>query len=339
VIIWAHHIYVDYPQGSFQSVLNVAMEPLTFSITLVSALSLYSLTVTMWRSEFEWTVASKFLVAGMFGWFTAGLSGVINATIAFDVNVHNTLWIVGHFHHMALLNIGLAIFGVTYAFLPELTKREWYSRKLGDWHLWATVIGGYGNSILWYIQGLNGAPRRYSVLPESYEPLAIAGVPFTILLAIGQLVFAWNLVQTLRGRRRADDDRPFFVDGRQVSLAAGTLCVSVIIPLLVVALNRAPQSDPNVTPPSAEAQGETKPLPGGPGKDLFVQNCGSCHTLAAAGTTGATGPNLDSIVVDEQKVLKAIEIGGVGSGAMPAGLVEGEEAQQVAEYVAAAGSQ
>jgi cytochrome c oxidase subunit I len=336
VIIWAHHIYVDYPQESIQSVLNVAMQPLTFSITLVSALSLYSLTVTMWRSDFEWNPASKFLVAGMFGWFTAGLSGVVNATIAFNFEVHNTLWIVGHFHHMALLNIGLAIFGVIYAFLPELTNREWYSRKLGDWHLWATLIGGYGNSILWYIQGLNGGPRRYSVLPETYEPLAIAGVPFTLLLAIGQLVFAWNLVRTLRGDRRPNDDRSFFTDGRQVSLAAGTLCVAVIAPLLIVAVNRAPTSDPNVTPPTAAQDGGIEPAPSGPGKDLFVENCGSCHTLAAAGTSGAVGPSLDSVFVDEDGVLKAIEIGGAGSGQMPAGLLEGEEAKQVAEYVAAA---
>ena len=336
VVIWAHHIYLDYPQDSFQSVLNVAMEPLTFSITLVSALSLYSLTVTIWRSDFEWTPASKFLVAGLIGWFTAGLSGVINATIALDVNVHNTLWIVGHFHHMALLNIGLAIFGIVYAFLPELTGREWYSRKLADWHLWLVLIGGYGNSILWYIQGLTGAPRRYSVLPDSWEPLSVAGVPFTLMVAVGMLVFAWNLVQTLRGRRREHDDRPFLLDGRQVSLAGSTLAVAIVAPMLVVAIKKLPDSGP-VAPPAPATQKPTKPLPSGPGKELFVQNCGSCHTLAAAETTGTVGPNLDTTAaLTEERVVSAIEKGGLGSGQMPANLVQGTDAQQVAEFVVAA---
>jgi cytochrome c oxidase subunit 1 len=334
VLVWAHHIYLDYPQDSFQSVLNVLMEPLTFSITLVSALSLYSLTATIWRSEFEWNPASKFLVAGMFGWFTAGLSGVVNATIALDVDIHNTLWIVGHFHHMALLNIGLAIFRIVYAFLPELTKRQWYSTRLADWHLWMTLIGGYGNSIIWYIQGLNGGPRRFSILPESYDVLTMLAIPFTILVAIGQLVFVYNLVQTLRGRRRELDGRPAILDPPMYSLAGTSLGLVVVLPLVALALERTPEryTGPG---PSATPVEEVK-VPEGPGKDLFVQNCGSCHTLGAAGTTGTVGPALDGAFLDTQRVLDAIENGGSGSGQMPAGLLEGKEAQQVAEFVAAA---
>jgi cytochrome c oxidase subunit I len=146
VIIWAHHVYLDYPEDTIQGAINIAMQPLTFSISIVSALSLYSLGATIWRSSFEWTPASKFLVAGLFGWLTAGLSGVVNATIALDVDVHNTLWIVGHFHHMALLNIGMVVFAGGYAFLPELLGRRWYSTRLADWHLWLTLVGATDRS-------------------------------------------------------------------------------------------------------------------------------------------------------------------------------------------------
>jgi cytochrome c oxidase subunit 1 len=100
------------------------MQPLTFSISIVSTLSLYSLSATIWRSRFDWNPASKFLVAGLVGWMTAGLSGLVNATIAPDVDVHSTLWIVGHFHHMALLTIGLVVFAGGYAFVPELTGKR-----------------------------------------------------------------------------------------------------------------------------------------------------------------------------------------------------------------------
>jgi mono/diheme cytochrome c family protein len=74
------------------------------------------------------------------------------------------------------------------------------------------------------------------------------------------------------------------------------------------------------------------------GRDLFVQNCGSCHTLDAAGTVGQIGPNLGDISVTEEDVRTAIRIGGRGSGNMPPNLVTGKDAQDVAAFVAASAS-
>jgi cytochrome c6 len=71
------------------------------------------------------------------------------------------------------------------------------------------------------------------------------------------------------------------------------------------------------------------------GRDLFVQRCGSCHTLDAAGTVGQIGPNLDDISVTEEDVRRAIRIGGRGSGNMPPNLVTGQDASDVASFVAA----
>ncbi len=71
------------------------------------------------------------------------------------------------------------------------------------------------------------------------------------------------------------------------------------------------------------------------GKDLFLETCNSCHTLDAANARGVTGPDLDELApLDEERVLNAIEIGGTGERRMPADLLEGEEAQEVAAYVA-----
>jgi mono/diheme cytochrome c family protein len=83
------------------------------------------------------------------------------------------------------------------------------------------------------------------------------------------------------------------------------------------------------------------------GRDLFVQHCGSCHTLDAAGTVGQIGPNLDDIAINEKDVLFAIRTGGgrhtrgqeTGpSGNMPRNLVTGKDAQEVAAFVAASAS-
>jgi mono/diheme cytochrome c family protein len=74
------------------------------------------------------------------------------------------------------------------------------------------------------------------------------------------------------------------------------------------------------------------------GRALFIENCGSCHTLDAAGTDGDIGPNLGDIQLDEADVLSAIEEGGTGSGNMPENLVTGQDATDVAAFVAASGS-
>ena len=71
------------------------------------------------------------------------------------------------------------------------------------------------------------------------------------------------------------------------------------------------------------------------GKQLFIQTCKSCHTLAAVQAHGVTGPNLDELGgLDKQRVLHAIEIGGTGTGRMPPGLLDGADADAVATYVA-----
>jgi cytochrome c551 len=73
-----------------------------------------------------------------------------------------------------------------------------------------------------------------------------------------------------------------------------------------------------------------------PSKDLFATNCGSCHTLARAGTDGIVGPNLDDLLGglpgQEERVQTAIEMG--VQGRMPAGILQGEQAKQVADFVA-----
>jgi mono/diheme cytochrome c family protein len=86
-----------------------------------------------------------------------------------------------------------------------------------------------------------------------------------------------------------------------------------------------------------EAPSPDQPLPPAEtqGRDLFIQNCGSCHTFEAAGTVGQIGPNLDEISITEEDVRTAIRVGGTGSGNMPQNLVTGKDAQDVAAFVAA----
>jgi cytochrome c oxidase subunit 1 len=214
LFVWAHHLYMNYPDGNdVQETLGTIMQPTTYALVLPSAMSLFSLAATIWRSDFQWNAASKFLIAGAISWLVAGLQGIINATSAFQDTLHNTLWVVGHFHNMAFLNMGLLIFGAMYAFLPELTGRPHFNERLGSWHLWGTVIGAYGWVVCQMWQGLDGAPRRWSRLPENYMDLTRLSLVFLAILVIAQIIFLVNLYTTLR---RSPFDDPSVRQGPKV---------------------------------------------------------------------------------------------------------------------------
>ena len=325
VIVWAHHIYMDYPNDTIQATLNASMQPLTFAITLPSAISLYSLSATIWRSNFDWTPAAKFLAAAMLSWLVAGLQGIINATIVFNEVIHNTMWIVGHFHNMALLNIGLVIFAAIYAFLPKLTNREWYSESLANSHLVLTVVGGYGMCLPMLVQGLQGAPRRYAVLPSEFDTLTQLTVPFVVITALGQVVFGWNLIQTLRGKKHERHESALASFGLTAMLLAGAL----VIAGTALAVNDKGAGE---TPNQPQLGGTS--VTAAAGAELFTQSCGSCHTLKAAGAQGTVGPNLDDLKPSSALVLAALKNGGKGSGTMPKDLLTGKDAQAVSDYVA-----
>jgi len=334
VVVWAHHMYLDYPQGSIQGSVNLLMEPTTFALVLPSALSIYALGFTIFRSRYTWNAASTALFLALLSWALSGLSGIVNATIAFQETVHNTLWVVGHFHHMAIANIGLVVIAATYAFLPDLVGKPLYSERMAKWHVWATFLLVTANSALWLWQGLEGAPRRFSVLPKEYEGLAKAALPIVAVLAAAQLLFFWNVIQTVRGKGLVPAD-----ERRQRRAVAS---VEAAIMLLMLGLAAAAFVVGWVigreTAPESGGQGTTAQVTSSPaaaGKSVFASaGCANCHTLAAARAAGTVGPNLG------KTSLTAEQIAGVvtnGRGGMPSfsDQLSDDEIDAVAAYVAA----
>jgi cytochrome c553 len=126
---------------------------------------------------------------------------------------------------------------------------------------------------------------------------------------------------------------------REAYLTGGRRAFKIVIPIIFVAFGIAVPILVVVGRPAAEgssgALADKSPNKEFQrGKTLFRQTCWSCHTLSEAGAHGVTGPNLDQIgPVTQQRVLNAIKIGGTGQGRMPAGLLQGADAQAVAYYV------
>ena len=328
VLVWAHHVYLDHPEGGIQGSINLAMQFTTFALTLPSALSLYALGFTIFKSPtWKWNAATTALFLGLVSWLTSGLSGVVNATIAFNEVVHNTLWVVGHFHHMALLNMGILIFAAIYAYLPGLFGKELWSDALGRWHIWMTFLFGMLNSIFWMAQGIDGAPRRFAVLQPEYEGLARAGVYVAFALGAAQLLFVWNMVQTFRGRPHPTKEKEKAVGFGLATGAAVALIVAGIFGELIRG------GDTPIQPPAASGGTTTTPAGGADGAQVFAANgCVGCHTLAVAKATGTVGPNLDQTKLTEALVITTITN---GRNAMPSfkGTLTPEQIEAVAKYI------
>lgn len=136
-----------------------------------------------------------------------------------------------------------------------------------------------------------------------------------------------------RQERRSEGDRTTFA--WLFGFIAGVMVLALMGSAYVIGFNSGQDDVRESAEPVKPAATQPEPAPAsGPGLDLFVESCGSCHTLGAAETSGTVGPDLDQLAPAEAQVLAAIQNGGAGSGGMPAGLLSGAEADQVAAFVA-----
>jgi mono/diheme cytochrome c family protein len=153
--------------------------------------------------------------------------------------------------------------------------------------------------------------------------------PFT-LLGIGIIFVAFS-----GGPARARE--AYLTKGGRVfrfSIALIYVGLGLAVPALIIAAREPAEGG---TPPLKDEQASSELEDG---KELFRQTCASCHTLAAANARGVTGPDLDAVgEMTEDRVLTAIRVGGTGQKRMPAGLLEGEDAQAVARYLAVVAGQ
>lgn len=116
----------------------------------------------------------------------------------------------------------------------------------------------------------------------------------------------------------------------------GLALIAVLVAVYSIGYNNG-RDKKNSTPQTASQPAKTTPTPpaaAGEGKQIFIDNCGGCHTLKAAGTTGTGGPDLGSLRITEDQVVAAIKKGGTGAGGMPKNLVSGQDAQHVADFIA-----
>lgn len=200
-LLGIHHLYLT-PLPAWASWLTML---LSFAIVIPSAITFFSIWMTLKGvpgSQWEWNAVALFSALAFGGSIFGGLTGPVNATITTDVDVHNTMFVLAHFHGITILAIVAGGFAFLYAFFPVLTGRRWFSARLAQLHFAFTVVGG-STIVLAMDQLANlGVLRREVILPIVPAITGIQLILFTgiIVMLVGQLFLVANgFLTVLRG--------------------------------------------------------------------------------------------------------------------------------------------
>lgn len=199
-IVPIHHLYLTV----FPYWLNIAQEVMTYGVVVPSVMTFFNLwATTKGVKSFQWTVPAAFAAMSFAGAIAAGVTGVANATVSFDAVIHNTMWVVGHFHAMIDLMIVPAAFAMIYLLQPLIMRRGWYSKRLAWLHFWFTLAGGAGIAVFMDAIGLQGVLRRSMTFPlvgsVSFDEVALT--VSALIFGVGQVFFVMNVVGSMyRGK-------------------------------------------------------------------------------------------------------------------------------------------
>jgi cytochrome c oxidase subunit I len=215
ILLWGHHMFVAGLNPFASSAFSIS----TMAIALPASAKVLSWLATIWRAKPRYTTPMLFALGFVSLFITGGLTGPILAQPILDEYLHNTFFVVAHFHLIMAMAGIFGLYAATYYWFPLLTATRNHpgrllSETLGRWHFWCTILGAYAVFLPMHLTGLMGEPRHYSQLtgiPGTGGTLSPAGallshtIPLNLhityaafFLAAAQLIFLFNLFHSLR---------------------------------------------------------------------------------------------------------------------------------------------
>jgi len=201
-IVWGHHMFLTGMNPFLGSVFVFT----TLLIAIPSAVKAFNYITTLWKGNIQYTPAMLFSIGLVSSFVTGGVTGIILADSTLDINVHDTYFVVAHFHIVMGLSAIFGMFAGVYHWFPKLFLRM-MNKKLGYLHFWTTFVCAYGVFFPMHFLGLAGVPRRYytnSNFPMFDNLVDINEIVtvFAILAALAQVIFMFNFFYSIfRGEK------------------------------------------------------------------------------------------------------------------------------------------
>ena len=201
--LWVHHMFAT-PIPQLGRAFFTAASVL---IAIPTGAQIFCWIATMWAGRPRFTTSMLFAIGFIVVFTIGGLTGVMVASIPFDLQVHDSFFIVAHFHYVILGGVVFPLFGAIYLWFPKITGRM-LGETLGKWHFWLFFAGVNITFFPMHHLGLQGMPRRvYTYLPETgWGPLNMLATVGSWIIALSVIVFLVNVVKSLRGGVRAGPD-------------------------------------------------------------------------------------------------------------------------------------
>ena len=196
-IVWGHHMFVSGMNPFLGSVFTFT----TLLIAIPSAVKAFNWITTIWRGNLQMNPGMLFSIGFVSTFITGGLTGIIVGDSTLDINVHDTYFVIAHFHLVMGISALYGMFAGIYHWFPKLFGKM-MNKNLGYIHFWITIIGAYGIFFPMHFVGMAGLPRRYYNFTSFpyFDDLANINVMisvFTIITAAVQLVFLYNFISSV----------------------------------------------------------------------------------------------------------------------------------------------
>ena len=196
-IVWGHHMFISGMNPFLGSVFTFT----TLLIAIPSAVKAFNYITTLWKGNLQLNPAMLFSIGLVSTFITGGLTGIILGDSTLDINVHDTYFVVAHFHLVMGISALYGMFAGIYHWFPKMFGRM-LNKRLGYIHFWVTAVSAYGVFFPMHFIGMAGLPRRYYTNTNFplFDDLQNVNVIITVFALVGgafQLVFLYNFFSSI----------------------------------------------------------------------------------------------------------------------------------------------
>ncbi|WP_439567365.1 cytochrome c oxidase subunit I [Sphingopyxis sp.] len=200
-IVWAHHMFTVGMSVNLKMYFTAA----TMVIAVPTGIKIFSWIATMWGGSMSFKTPMVWSLGFIFMFTVGGVTGVVLANGGVDTNLHDTYYVVAHFHYVLSLGAVFSLFAGFYYWFPKMSGRM-YNEFLGQLHFWIFFIGVNVMFFPQHFLGQQGMPRRYPDYAEAYAYWHYISSFGYVIMAVGMIFFFVNILYALFAGKKAADN-------------------------------------------------------------------------------------------------------------------------------------